>query len=203
MLQDVPAVISEHSSGIRAERKKSRKGYFTCKMNYGAIKKFDIANGTGVRVSLFVSGCTHHCKECFQPETWDLNYGNRFTKAVEDEIIEALSPDYIQGLSLLGGEPFEPENQIVLYPFLQKVKQSFPDKTVRCYSGYTFEQILSDSRAATDISKDMLSLIDILVDGEFMIDLKNISLAFRGSSNQRIIDVRQSLKKGEIVIHMN
>ena len=168
-------------------------------MNYGEIKNFDIANGEGVRVSLFVSGCTHHCKNCFNPETWSFDYGEPFTKEVEDKIIEELRPDYINGLSLLGGEPFEPQNQAALLPFLRRVKERFPDKTVWCYTGYLFDtQLLSESRARCEHTDEMLSLIDVLVDGEFVQELYNISLQFRGSSNQRIIDVQKSLNSGKL-----
>ena len=171
-------------------------------MNYGEIKNYDIANGEGVRVSLFVSGCTHHCKNCFNPETWSFEYGKPFTKETEDYIIECLSPDYIDGLSLLGGEPFEPQNQEVLLPFLHRVRNELPDKTIWCYSGYLFDrELLSESRARCEFTDEMLSLIDVLVDGEFVQDLYDISLAFRGSSNQRIIDVQKSLETGEIRLH--
>lgn len=161
-------------------------------MNYAEIKKTDIANGEGIRVSLFVSGCTHHCKGCFNSETWSFDYGELFTQGVEDEIIEALSPSYINGLTLLGGEPFEPENQRALVPFLRKVKEKFPDKTIWCYTGYLLEELKSQSRARCEASDEMLSMIDILVDGEFQEELKDISLKFRGSSNQRIIDLKKS-----------
>ena len=168
-------------------------------MNYGEIKNFDIANGEGVRVSLFVSGCTHHCKNCFNPETWNLDYGEPFTAEVEDKIIKELAPDYIDGLSLLGGEPFEPQNQAVLLPFLRRVKAAYPQKTVWCYTGYLFDtQLLSESRARCEHTDEMLSLIDVLVDGEFVQELYNISLQFRGSSNQRIIDVQKSLNSGKL-----
>lgn len=171
-------------------------------MNYGEIKNYDIANGEGVRVSLFVSGCTHHCKNCFNPETWNFEYGKPFTKETEDYIIECLSPDYIDGLSLLGGEPFEPQNQEVLLPFLRRVRNELPDKTLWCYTGYLFDrELLSESRARCEFTDEMLSLIDVLVDGEFVQDLYDISLAFRGSSNQRIIDVQKSLKSGEVKLH--
>lgn len=170
-------------------------------MNFGEIKNCDIANGLGCRVSLFVSGCTHHCKGCFNAQTWDFNFGEKFTEKTENYILDLLKPSYIRGLSLLGGEPFEPENQEVLYPFLKKVKNLFPDKTVWCYSGYLFEEIVGDKKArcTTDISKEMLSLIDVLVDGRFIESQKDIRLKFRGSSNQRIIDVQNSLKDGKIV----
>ena len=171
-------------------------------MNYGEIKNYDIANGEGVRVSLFVSGCTHHCKNCFNPETWSFEYGKPFTKETEDYIIECLSPDYIDGLSLLGGEPFEPQNQEVLLPFLRKIKNELPNKNIWCYTGYLFDrELLSESRARCEFTDEMLSLIDVLVDGEFVQALHDISLAFRGSSNQRIIDVQKSLETGEIKLH--
>lgn len=171
-------------------------------MNYGEIKNYDIANGEGVRVSLFVSGCTHHCKNCFNPETWSFEYGKPFTKETEDYIIECLSPDYIDGLSLLGGEPFEPQNQEVLLPFLRKVKNELPNKNIWCYTGYLFDrELLSESRARCEFTDEMLSLIDVIVDGEFVQALHDISLAFRGSSNQRIIDVQKSLETGEVKLH--
>ncbi len=170
-------------------------------MNYGEIKKCDIANGIGVRVSLFVSGCTHHCKNCFNPETWDFSYGNDFTHDVEDSIIKELSPSYITGLTVLGGEPFEPANQQALLPFLKRVKKLLPNKTIWVYTGYKMDdELLAPSRARCKYTDEMLSLIDVLVDGEFVEELKDISLRFRGSSNQRIIDVPRTLEKGEIVI---
>lgn len=171
-------------------------------MNYGEIKDCDIANGEGVRISLFVSGCTHHCKNCFNAKTWDFDFGEEFTQDTENKIIDMLQPNYINGLSLLGGEPFEPENQKVLLPFLRKVKETYPQKTIWCYSGYTVEQILGESRANCDTAKDMLSMLDVLVDGEFVQDLYDISLKFRGSSNQRIIDVKKTLQQNEIVLYM-
>ena len=171
-------------------------------MNFATIKFNDIANGTGVRTSLFVSGCTHKCKGCFNSEAWDFNYGEPFTKEIEDKIIKSLFCVFIVGLSLLGGEPFEPENQKALYPFLKRVKEIYPNKDIWCYTGYLFDkELLNDSRAKTDITLDMLSLIDVLVDGRFIESQKNISLNFRGSENQRIILVKQSLEKGEIVLH--
>ena len=170
-------------------------------MKYGEIKKNDIANGEGVRTSLFVSGCTHHCKGCFNPDTWSFDFGTDFTIETQEEILKSLEPYWVDGLSLLGGEPFEPENQKVLYPFLKKVKEKFPTKDIWCYSGYTFEELTGESRASIDITRDMLALIDVLVDGEFKLELKDISLKFRGSSNQRIIDVKKSLDKGEIILY--
>ena len=151
-------------------------------MNYAEIKKVDIANGPGVRVSLFVSGCRNHCKGCFNPETWDFDYGRPFTRATEDEIIEALRPSWIQGLSILGGEPTEEENAAVLIPFLKRVRAALPDKDIWLYSGYTYE-VLRD--------KEILTLADVLVDGPFLLEQKDAGLAFRGSRNQRIIDLRE------------
>lgn len=169
-------------------------------MNYGEIKKTDIANGEGVRVSLFVSGCTHHCEGCFNPETWNFSYGREFTTETEKELLSALSPEFINGLTLLGGEPFEPQNQRVLVPFLKKVKEQFPHKNIWCYTGYLFdEELLKDSRARCEATDEMLSMIDVLVDGEFRQELKNITLKFRGSENQRIIDVKKSLEAGKVI----
>ncbi|MBE6708637.1 MAG: anaerobic ribonucleoside-triphosphate reductase activating protein [Ruminococcaceae bacterium] len=162
-------------------------------MNYMEIKKSDIANGPGVRVSLFVSGCTHHCKGCFNPDTWDFCAGKPFDDDVREEIISLLERDYIAGLTLLGGEPMEPENRAVLLPFLKIVKDKLPTKTIWCYSGYTLEE-LQDQGA-----DEILGLIDVLVDGEFVLEKKDIRLAFRGSSNQRIIDVPATLAANEIV----
>lgn len=168
-------------------------------MYYGEIKKCDIANGEGVRVSLFVSGCRHHCPGCFNQDTWDFSYGKAFTEETEKQILELLRPDYIDGLSLLGGEPFEPENQEVLTELLRKVKELYPEKTVWCYSGYLFDkELLKPSRARCSYTDEMLSRIDVLVDGRFVEALKDIRLVFRGSSNQRVIDVKQSLETGEI-----
>ena len=171
-------------------------------MYYGEIKKSDIANGTGVRVSLFVSGCTHCCKGCFNPETWRFDFGKEYTDETEKEILDALEPSYIQGLSLLGGEPFEPQNQKVLVELLKKVRQELPDKNIWCYTGYTFEELTgkTESRAFTHVTLDMLSNIDVLVDGQFVEELKDISLLFRGSSNQRIIDVKSSLEANTVVL---
>ena len=169
-------------------------------MNYGEIKNFDIANGEGVRVSLFVSGCTHHCKNCFNKETWDFNYGKPFTEETEELLLRELEPDYIDGLSLLGGEPFEPQNQAVLLPFLRRVKERYPKKKIWCYTGYLYDRdLLGESRARCEYTDEMLSLIDIMVDGEFVQELYSITLQFRGSSNQRIIDVPKSLQAGEVV----
>ena len=168
-------------------------------MNYGAIKKCDIANGVGVRTVLFVSGCTHHCKGCFQPETWNFDYGERYTKETEDEIIESLRPDYVDGITLLGGEPFEPENQRELVKLLRRIKKELPQKTVWSFSGFTYEE-LTGSRAVCEVTKEMLSMLDVLVDGEFVEAKRNISLRFRGSENQRLIDMNKTRKEGKIVL---
>ena len=171
-------------------------------MNYGEIKKNDIANGLGVRTTLFVSGCTHHCKGCFQPQTWSFDFGKPYTKEVEDDILASLSPYYIAGLTLLGGEPMEPANQASLLPLLRRVRAQMPSKNVWCYSGYTFEELTGavPSRARCEHTDEMLSLIDVLVDGEFHEELKDIRLRFRGSSNQRVIDMKKTLDAGEIVL---
>ena len=169
-------------------------------MNYANIKKRDIANGTGVRVTLFVSGCTHHCKGCFQPETWDFAYGQPFTRETEDELLEALAPSFINGLTLLGGEPFEPDNQQALLPFLRRVRAAYPDETIWAFSGYTWEELTGDSRARCACTDELLSLVDVLVDGEFVEARKDISLHFRGSSNQRVIDVPATRAGGTIVL---
>lgn len=169
-------------------------------MNYAEIKKCDVANGPGVRVSLFVSGCTHHCKECFNPETWDFHFGKPFTQETIDEILEALAPDYIKGLTLLGGEPLEQVNQRGLLPLLQQFKEHFPKKTVWCFTGYDYEKdILGRMYQEWQETKEILSLIDVLVDGEFVLEKKDLGLVFKGSSNQRTIRVPESLKAGEII----
>ncbi|MCQ2442826.1 MAG: anaerobic ribonucleoside-triphosphate reductase activating protein [Oscillospiraceae bacterium] len=170
-------------------------------MNYATIKFHDIANGPGVRVSLFVSGCTHHCKGCFNPETWDFDYGQPYTEEVMETILDACDHPYIRGLSLLGGEPFEPQNQQALLPLLEKFHQRYPEKNVWCYSGYDYERDMLSGRLGNwNETKKMLSLIDILVDGEFHLKEKNLSLRFRGSSNQRIIDVPKSLETDSVVL---
>ena len=159
-------------------------------MYYGTIKKYDIANGPGVRVSLFVSGCRHHCKGCFNSEPWDFRYGQLYTEETEKEILAALEPGYIQGFTLLGGEPFEPENQVELVHLLQKVRETYPEKDIWCYSGYLFDVDLAEGgRVYTEVTDEMLSYIDVLVDGEFVEELKDITLKFRGSSNQRILEL--------------
>ena len=173
-------------------------------MNYGEIKTTDIANGIGVRVSLFVSGCTHHCKGCFNEQTWDFNFGKPYTEETEEAILSALAPDYIEGLTLLGGEPFEPQNQRALLPLLKKLREKMPNKTVWCYSGYLFDrELLTESRARCEVTDEMLSLIDVLVDGRFVEAQKSLMLKFRGSSNQRIIDVKKSLEAGSVILYMD
>ena len=170
-------------------------------MNYATIKPFDVANGPGVRVSLFVSGCTHRCKGCFNEEAWDFNYGEEFTEESLGKIIEAMKPDYIKGFSLLGGEPFEPRNQTVLCDVLEKIKNVYPQKTVWCYTGYTYDKDLLSGRLCDKaITDKMLRNIDILVDGKFIEELKNLKLRFKGSENQRIIDLRKSEESGEIIL---
>jgi len=157
-------------------------------MNYCNIKYYDIANGEGVRLTLFVSGCRNHCKGCFQPETWDFNYGNEFTKEIENNIMEELSNWCYDGLTLLGGDPFEPENQKVINPFLKRIKNRFPEKNIWCYTGYLYDKdLIPGGKCFTDDTEEILKNIDVLVDGPFIEELKDISLKFRGSSNQRII----------------
>jgi anaerobic ribonucleoside-triphosphate reductase activating protein len=171
-------------------------------MYFGSIKKNDIANGEGVRVSLFVSGCRNKCKNCFNPETWNFKYGKEFTKTIEDEIIKSLEPSWINGLTILGGEPFEPENQRDLVEFIKRVKNTYPNKNIWMYSGYLLDKDIypKDGIVHTDVSVEILKNIDILVDGKFVEELKNLSLKFRGSSNQRIILVKEYLDTNEIVL---
>lgn len=168
-------------------------------MRYGNIKPVDIADGIGVRVSLFVSGCTHHCEGCFNPETWNFDYGEPYTQETEDKIISLLRPGYIRGLTLLGGEPFEPENQRELVKLLRRVRRELPEKDIWSYSGYTFEELTGESRARCEVTDEMLSLLDVLVDGEFVLAKRNLMLRFRGSENQRLLDVQASLRAGKPV----
>lgn len=170
-------------------------------MNYADIKQYDVANGLGIRVSLFVSGCTHHCKNCFNKETWDFHFGNPFTEAEIEKILEYLKPSYVSGLSLLGGEPFEPENQPGLLPLVKKVKETYPEKNIWCYTGYLFdEDICGKMLDQVPETRELLACIDVLIDGPFIEERKNLKIRFRGSDNQRIIDVKKTMEAGEIVL---
>ena len=168
-------------------------------MNYANIKKTDVANGPGVRVSLFVSGCRRHCPECFNPETWDFCYGQPYTQETEDRIMELLRPDYIAGLSLLGGEPMEPENQPELLKLVQRVRRELPGKTVWCYSGSQLERDILPMAQKSETTRLLLEGIDVLVDGEFVAEQKNLRIRFRGSENQRILDMPKTLAAGRAV----
>ena len=170
-------------------------------MNYATIKNNDIANGPGVRVSLFVSGCTHRCPGCFNEIAWDFNYGEPFTEETIEKILAMMAPAHIKGLTLLGGEPFEPQNQPAILELLRRVKAEYPNKTIWAYSGYLFDRdILAGRLGPSEITREYISYLDVLVDGPFIQSRKNLSLRFRGSDNQRLIDVPQSLKTGEIVL---
>lgn len=170
-------------------------------MYYGEIKDCDIANGEGVRVSLFVSGCTNRCRNCFQPQTWAFDYGRPFTEETEERILSLLSPGYVNGLSLLGGEPFEPENQRALLPFLRRVRAAYPEKNVWAFSGFTYEELLAEgSHPRCEATGELLGLVDVLVDGRFEEALKDISLRFRGSSNQRLIDLNATRETGRVTL---
>lgn len=170
-------------------------------MNYAEIKDCDIANGPGVRVSLFVSGCTHHCKNCFNQVAWDFGYGKPFTQETIDTILNMLKPGYIRGLTLLGGEPFEPENQGAIVELLRQIKQKLPDKSIWAFSGYLFDRdILSGRLGDWNVTKEYLSYLDVLVDGPFVEEKKNLTLRFRGSENQRLIDVPESLRQNKVVL---
>ncbi len=169
-------------------------------MNYATIKEHDTANGLGVRVSLFVSGCTHHCEGCFNAEAWDFSYGEPYTQEIEDKILKLLDRPYIKGLSLLGGEPMDPKNQVEIVKLVKRAKKEFPEKTIWCYTGYTFDKdLVKGGKAHTDVTDEILSNLDVLVDGKFILKLKNLKLHFRGSSNQRIIDIQKSLKTNSVV----
>jgi len=175
-------------------------------MNYATIKWTDIANGEGVRISLFVSGCTHRCKNCFNQVAWDFAYGEVFDEKVEEKILEKLGEDFIAGISLLGGEPLEPRNQQALYPFIQKVKELYPNKTIWCYTGFVFDEKtggLKERKKNTDCTKALISLFDVLVDGPYIEKLKDVRLKFRGSSNQRVIDVAKTLQTKQCVLYLN
>ena len=170
-------------------------------MYYGNIKKLDVANGEGIRTTLFVSGCRNHCERCFQPETWAFDYGKPFTEETVQALLDSLKPSYVNGITLLGGEPFEPENQRELVKLLRRVRAEYPNKNVWAYSGYTLEELRGEGHPRCEVTEEMLSMIDVLVDGRFVEALKDIALKFRGSSNQRIIDVKKSLETGETVIY--
>ena len=169
-------------------------------MYYGNIKNCDIADGEGVRVTLFVSGCTNRCPGCFQPQTWDFCYGQPFTGETEDYILGLLAPDYINGLTLLGGEPFEPDNQRALLPFVKRVRERYPHKTVWAFSGFTLDKLLEEgAHPHCEVTKELLSLIAVLVDGPFVQEKKNLALRFRGSENQRLIDLNATRAAGKLV----
>lgn len=170
-------------------------------MNYAEIKTCDIANGPGVRVSLFVSGCTHRCKGCFNEIAWDFEYGKEFDEDTMNRLLDALRPDYVRGLTLLGGEPMEYRNQLGLLPFIRRVRAELPQKDIWCFSGYLFDSQIRDEMCKKwEETKELLSYIDVMVDGKFVEELKDITLRFRGSSNQRIIDVKASLATGNVVL---
>ena len=169
-------------------------------MNYATIKYNDISNGPGIRTSLFVSGCTHRCKGCFNSIAWDFNYGEPFDKRVEDEIMESLRQPHIKGLTLLGGEPFEPQNQGALLELTNRVRRELPNKSIWCFSGYTIEQMLTGELSKCETTRPLLENIDVLVDGKFVEELKSLMLKFKGSSNQRTIMVKETLEKNEIVL---
>lgn len=170
-------------------------------MNYANIKDFDIANGPGIRISLFVSGCTHHCKGCFNRDAWDFDYGQPFTHETIEQIIQMMKPAYIKGLTLLGGEPFEPQNQGPIVELLRRIKEEYPNKSIWAFSGYLFDKdILSGRLGNWEITKEYLSYLDVLVDGPFVEAEKDLMLRFRGSSNQRLIDVPKSLASGNVVL---
>ena len=170
-------------------------------MNYATIKWYDISNGPGVRVSLYVSGCRNRCKNCFNPETWDFCYGEPFTQDIEEKIIKGLAPDYRKGFTLLGGDPFEPENAQAIAPFIERLRKIYPDKSFWCYTGYDYEaDLLTGKKGDIDTVMRILKCLDVLVDGRFVEDLKDLNLLFRGSSNQRIILVQPSLESDEVVL---
>ena len=170
-------------------------------MNYADIKKYDVANGPGVRISLFVSGCSHFCKGCFNEIAWDYNYGKEFTDDTINEIVEFLDNPHIAGLTILGGEPMDPKNQDALVPLVKKVKELYPNKTIWCFTGYLFDKdLLENMYKENPSTRELLSRFDVMVDGEFVEELKNLNLKFKGSSNQRTIDVQASLKEGKVVL---
>lgn len=169
-------------------------------MYYSVIKNCDIANGPGVRVVLFVSGCRHHCPGCFQPQTWDFSYGQPFTQDTVDELLRLLQPDYIAGLTLLGGEPMEPENQPALLDLVRQVKQAYPEKNIWCFSGYLYDDLAAGKIGDGAVTRALLGLVDVLVDGEFILARKKLQLRFRGSENQRLIDLRKTEQAGQVAL---
>lgn len=173
-------------------------------MNYAGIKYMDIANGLGCRTVLFVSGCRNHCKDCFQPHTWDFDYGAPFDEKVQQDILDSLKPDYVKGLTLLGGEPFEPENQMELVKFVRRVKEEYPKKDIWAFTGYIYDKdLIPGGRKYCEATNELLAMIDVLVDGPFIAEQKNLMLKFRGSSNQRVLDMKKTLESGEIVHFMD
>ena len=173
-------------------------------MNYAGIKYCDIANGLGCRTVLFVSGCRNACKGCFQPQTWDFHYGEPFDEKAQEKILHSLEPDYVQGITLLGGEPFEEENQAALVPFMRRVREQYPNKDVWAFTGYIYDKdLIPGGRKYTEYTDELLSMIDILVDGPFMEELKDITLKFRGSRNQRVIDLSKTIQCGKICLAMD
>ena len=173
-------------------------------MNYAGIKYCDIANGLGCRTVLFVSGCRNACKGCFQPQTWDFHYGEPFDEKAQEEILHSLEADYVQGITLLGGEPFEEENQAALVPFMRRVREQYPNKDVWAFTGYIYDKdLIPGGRKYTEYTDELLSMIDILVDGPFMEELKDITLKFRGSRNQRVIDLSKTIQCGKICLAMD
>ena len=172
-------------------------------MNYAGIKYCDVANGLGCRTVLFVSGCRNHCKDCFQPHTWDFSYGKEFDETIQKELLDSLKPTYIKGLTLLGGEPFEPENQIALLPFVKKVKEEYPNKDIWAFTGYIYDiDLIEGGRKHGEGTDELLSMIDVLVDGPFIAEQRNLMLKFRGSENQRVIDMKKTLEEGGIVLYL-
>ncbi len=174
-------------------------------MKIAQIKTNDIADGEGVRTSVFVSGCRHHCKGCFNEIAWDFEYGREYNKGVEEEILKSVEPAWIAGITLLGGEPFEPENCPGMIGLVKEFKKRYPQKTVWCYSGFTIDELagIKPSRVKTEEALELLQLVDILVDGEYVEEKKNISLKFRGSENQRVIDVKKTLAEKQVVLYLD
>lgn len=172
-------------------------------MNYAGIKYTDIANGLGCRTVLFVSGCRNHCKDCFQPHTWDFNYGALFDEKVQQDILDSLQPDYVQGLTILGGEPFEKENQVELVKFIRKVKKQYPKKDIWAFTGYVYDvDLIEGGRKYCEVTDEFLSMLDVLVDGPFIAEEKDLTLKFRGSRNQRVIQMKETLLTGKVILAM-